>query len=123
MSITELVGVFNARGSVLGEIAYVWGKVRGTGHCELCDITHSGVRRKKEWDAMVAQLPVPFRLVHLDELDADVDRAVTASGAPVVLARDADGLRVLLDAHELGTAQGSVSALHALLRDRLGRAG
>ena len=69
MTVSELVGVYDADGGLLGEAAYVWGKVRGTRHCGLCDITHSAVRRKAEWDRMAASLPVPVRLLHLNELD------------------------------------------------------
>jgi len=68
---TRLVGVYRAEGSLRGEIAYVVGKLLGTAHCALCDITHSPVRRKAAWDRMAAGLGVPFELVHLDERDAD----------------------------------------------------
>lgn len=42
---TRLIGVYDARGSLLGEVAYLWGKVRGTRHCSLCDITGGSVDR------------------------------------------------------------------------------
>ena len=57
MAISELVGVYDANGGLLGEAAYVWGRLRGTTHCGLCDITHATVRRKAEWDRMAAGLP------------------------------------------------------------------
>ena len=91
-SVTRLVGVYDADGGLLGEAAYVWGKVRGTRHCALCDITHGRVRRRPEWDRMVADLGVPVDLLHLNEMPPDVRRAVAACGAPVVLARTADGV-------------------------------
>ena len=47
-SVNRLVGVYDADGGLLGEAAYVWGKVRGTRHCALCDITHRRVRRRPE---------------------------------------------------------------------------
>ena len=73
--VTRLVGVYDADGGLLGEAAYVWGKVRGTRHCALCDITHGRVRRKPEWDRMVADLGVPVDLLHLDEMPPDVREA------------------------------------------------
>ena len=57
MPISELVGVYDADGGLRGEAAYLWGRLRGTTHCGLCDITHSSVRRKASWDRMVASLP------------------------------------------------------------------
>ena len=119
MAVTELVGVYDADGSVLGELAYVWGKVRGTRHCGLCDISHGHVRRKPAWDAMVARIPVPLRALHLDELDEDLRAAVALGGAPVLLARDDDRWRVLLDAAGLDALEGSVDAFEAAVRDRL----
>jgi hypothetical protein len=81
----RLIGVYRADGGIRGELAYVFGKVRGTAHCALCDVTHSPVRRKRAWDAMVTRLGVPFDLLHLNERSAHV---VAASGdrSPVVLA-------------------------------------
>ncbi|MGA1089849.1 MAG: hypothetical protein ACO3X2_10375, partial [Candidatus Nanopelagicales bacterium] len=62
-AIRRLVGVYDADGDLRGEIAYLAGKFGGR-HCALCDITHSPVRRRREWDDYVSTLPVPFDLVH-----------------------------------------------------------
>jgi len=118
-SVTRLVGVYDADGGLLGEAAYVWGKVRGTRHCALCDITHGRVRRRPEWDRMVADLGVPVDLLHLNEMPADVRQAVAACGAPVVLARTGDGLLPMLVGAELDELDGSVARLGDLLRARL----
>jgi hypothetical protein len=119
--VEQLVGVYHAEGGLLGELRYAYGKVRGTAHCSLCDITHGTVRRKPEWDAMVARLGLPVRLVHLDEMDADVADAVAVSGSPVVLAR-LDGLvEPVLTAAELDGLTGSVPAFEQALRTALER--
>jgi hypothetical protein len=118
-SVTRLIGVYDADGGLLGEAAYVWGKVRGTRHCALCDLTHGRVRRRPEWDRMVAELGIPVDLLHLDELPPDVHRVVAACGAPVVLARTAGGLRPLVGGAELDALEGSVARLGDLLRARL----
>ena len=119
MAITELVGVYDADGGLLGEAAYVWGKLRGTRHCGLCDITHSSVRRKASWDRMAASLPVPVRLLHLNELDDGLRASVASTGAPVVLGRDGGTWRELVGAAELDAMKGSVHALEVVLRGRL----
>ena len=118
-SVTGLVGVYDADGSLLGEAAYVWGRMRGTRHCALCDITHGRVRRKPAWDRMVAGLGVPVELLHLDELPPDVAAAAAESGVPVLLARTPEGLRPLVGAAELDGLDGSVDRLGDLLRSRL----
>ena len=118
-SVTRLVGVYDADGGLLGEAAYVWGKIRGTRHCALCDITHGPVRRKPAWDRMVADLGIPMDLLHLNEMPTDVRQAVAACGAPAVLLRTAAGLRPLVVGAELDTLDGSVARLGDLLRARL----
>lgn len=115
----ELVGVYDADGGLLGEAAYVLGRLRGTRHCALCDITHSAVRRRPAWDAMVARLPVPFTLLHLNELPEDVAARVREVGAPVVLARTAGDLQPLLTADDLEETSGDVARFEELLRLRL----
>jgi len=40
----DYVGIYNADGSLLGEVSYVLAKYTGRGHCELCDITHGTFR-------------------------------------------------------------------------------
>ena len=116
-AIVELVGVYHADGGLVGELRYVVGKVLRTAHCALCDITHSPVRRKKEWDAMVARLGVPVTLLHLDEMPAEVAAAVAGGGTPVLLARLSDGgLVTLLDAAELDRLHGSVPQTEDAIR-------
>jgi hypothetical protein len=119
MTISELVGVYDADGGLLGEAAYVWGRLRGTTHCGLCDITHSTVRRKRSWDRMAAGLPVPVRLLHLNELDDELRVSVSVAGAPVVLARVGSRWRALVGAAELDEMAGSVAALETVLRRHL----
>jgi hypothetical protein len=115
-----LVGVYNADGGLAGEARYVFGKLLGTAHCGLCDITHSPLRRKPEWDVMVARLGLPFTLLHLNELDADVSGAVAEHGAPVVLGRLADGsVALVLGPEELDRLGGSVAAFEASARTAL----
>lgn len=119
MAVVELIGVYDADGGLLGEAAYVLGRLRGTKHCALCDITHSTVRRRPAWDAMVARLPMPFSLLHLNEMPDDVAAKVHEVGAPVVLARTAEDLQPLLTADDLEEASGDVARFEHALRLRL----
>lgn len=113
---TELIGVYHADGGPLGEATYIVGKLLGTVHCALCDITHSPLRRKPAWKAMVARLGVPFTLVHRNEMDPDVAAVVAQSGSPVVLARHRDdSLAVALTPSELDRLGGSVDAFYTAL--------
>lgn len=123
-TVTELIGVYHADGGPIGEAKYIVGKLLGTAHCALCDITHSPIRRKPAWDAMVNALGVPFTLVHLNEMPADVAAAVATTGSPVVLARLAgDGLDVALTPAELDGLGGSIDTFLTALRASAQRRG
>jgi hypothetical protein len=116
--VDRILGVYNADGGIVGELKYIVGHVLGTVHCALCDITHSPIRRKREWDALVAELEIPVDLRHLNELD-DRERAAVGDSAPVVLV-DRDGtLEPLLDAAALDALDGSVSAFGIAVRAAL----
>ncbi|MGL5866272.1 MAG: hypothetical protein ACRCYX_10450 [Dermatophilaceae bacterium] len=118
--VVEVVGVYDADGGWRGEVAYVVGHLLGRTECALCDVTHSPVRRKPAWDAMVAGLPVPVRVVHRNETSDGERAAVAASGLPVVLGRRPDGvLDVLLDRAALTGLDGSVEAFESRLRRAL----
>lgn len=113
MTVHEYVGVYHADGGLVGEAKYVLGHLLGRTHCGLCDITHSPVRRKKQWDRFVAELGVPFELVHLNEMPADVAALVAQVGSPCVLARTDAGLEVVLAPREIDAMDGSVAAFAA----------
>ncbi len=122
--VTELIGVYHADGGPVGEAKYVLGKLLGTAHCALCDITHSPVRRKPRWDALVTRLGVPVTLVHLNEMPGDVAAATAVTGTPVVLARLSDGsLQRALGAQELDQLGGSVDDFETALLNSYARNG
>lgn len=115
--VQSLIGVYDADGGLRGEAAYVLGRIVGTAHCSLCDITHSPIRRKPAWDEMVARLNVPFSLLHRDEQPTDV-AAVTGGIQPMVVARiegAADPV-VLVGPAPLAACEGRVDAFEELLR-------
>ncbi len=107
--VERLVGVYRANGGPLGEITYVLGKLIGRAHCAFCDITHSPVRRKPEWDRMTASLGVPFELLHVNEVTGEAQALVPSKDhAPVVLAQVRGHLEVVLTAAEMEPLSGSV---------------
>ncbi len=110
--------MYHADGGVRGELTYVVGKLRGRAHCGLCDITHSPVRRKKEWDAYVDGLPVPFDTVHLNDRSAAV-RELTEGETPCVVAHTEVGLSILVPASELDGSGGDVGAFSQVLASAL----
>jgi hypothetical protein len=117
--ITRLIGVYDANGGLRGEIAYLAGKLGGH-HCSLCDITHSPVRRRREWDAYVTTLPVPFEVVHRNERSAPVEEATQGREACVVAECDDGSIVFLMGNADLERARdvaGLASALDTAIRD------
>ncbi|MGR2752670.1 hypothetical protein [Agromyces arachidis] len=110
------LGVYDADGGLVGEVAYVIGHLLGRRECALCDITHTW-HRKPEWDAMVDRLGVPFALAHRNEVtDAAALAVIADTGLPVVLALDRSGTwRPVLRRAELELADGSVAEFARLL--------
>ena len=117
--IRRIVGVYNADGSLLGELRYLIGRTFGHGHCELCDITHGRVRKKPEFDALQADFGLPIEVVHLDERSPDL-ASFTSGRAPCVVAETADGYRMLLAAEDLARCRGDVEHFGDALRAAVG---
>lgn len=113
-----LWGVYHANGGIVGELTYVFGKLCGTAHCGLCDITHASVRVKPEWKTLEESLGIPFRLVHLDEQPAGL-AALTRGATPCVVGESQEGWSVLLGPEELESCEGSVDRFNALLEEAL----
>jgi hypothetical protein len=119
----RLIGVYNADGGVVGELKYFFGHLVGVAKCELCDITHSPIRRKAAFDRLAqdlkAQYGLNFALKHLNERTEAETRASLAK-EPCVLAEYPDGsLGMFLDRQELRVAGGDVERFGKLVRARL----
>lgn len=120
-TLTRLVGVYDADGTLRGELAYWVGARLGRAHCALCAITHGSVRERRDWQACRAALPVPFATVHRDEVPPTVAGAVGA-GYPYVAAETDEGVVLLLDADALEACgadpDGLVAAVEAAVAAR-----
>jgi len=113
--IENLVGVYDANGSLAGELAYWFGARFGVRHCALCDITHGTFRAKPEWQRQVDRLPVEFNAVHLDEREPAVAQ-VSAGHEPCVVAVRTDGTaEVVINSGQLDGCAGDPARLAGLL--------
>jgi hypothetical protein len=122
MTLEALVGVYDADGTRMGEIAYWVGARLGRRHCALCDITHGAVRERRQWRQCAEALPVPFETYHRDDQPADA-RAAAGGLAPAVVARTTDGPILLLGPDDLAACAGSAEELVARIGDALAERG
>lgn len=121
-AVVRIVGVYNADGGVRGELAYVVGHLLGRVSCELCDITHSPVRRKRSWDQLVADFPIPITVVHRNDVPSSIAPFVVPADLPALYAVRADGsVGLVVGRDELASMAGSVPELDRTLRARIGR--
>ena len=120
-TVHRLIGVYDADGSLRGELAY-WLKARiGKAHCALCDVTHGLTRVKAEWRECSASLPVEFATYHRDD-QPDHVRSATGNAAPVVVADTERGAVLLLGPQHLERCNGDpaalIDAVHSAIADR-----
>jgi hypothetical protein len=121
-SLVRLIGVYDADGGLVGDLAYVAKKLAGRGGCGLCDLTHGySIAPKSAWSACAAELGVPVVLLHKNELSPPV--AAAARSLPCVLGESADGITLLLDGPELASCRGDVATFRDVLAVALARAG
>ncbi len=106
--------VYNARGGIVGELAYAIGRRRGTAHCALCEVTHGRIREKPAWRALRESLPVPVSAYHLNDRPAELAR-LAGGAAPLVAAHVGAEPILLLGPEELETIGGDVAAFSAAL--------
>jgi hypothetical protein len=123
-TIRRLVGVYDADGTLRGEVTYWVGARLGRAHCSLCDITHGSVREKSAWKTCRAGLPVGFDTFHRNDQPDDV-RAALQGVTPAVVADTTHGIVLLLGPAELeacgGEPEGLMAAIEqAVDRERLG---
>lgn len=104
-----LYGVYNANGGLLGEFAYVTGKLMQTTHCALCDITHGWVREKAAFTACRNTFSAPIHTVHINEQSVALAN-YTAGHTPCVVGETDTGFVMLLNEEALEACNRSVDA-------------
>ena len=120
--IVRLVGVYDADGSVRGELSYWVGARLGRRHCSLCEITHGSVRQRPEWKACRAGMPVPFDTYHRND-QPDTVRIASGGQVPVVVAETDSSHVVLLTCGDLDACDGSIDRLVEAIEHSAARAG
>lgn len=114
-TVVRLVGVYDADGTVVGELSYFLRARIGRAHCALCDITQGRVRERGEWRTAREGLPVPFETFHRDDQPAAVRTAASGS-LPVVVAETSGGhVQVIAGPDDLESCTGSPECLVELL--------
>ena len=118
--VDRLVGVYDADGGLLGDLRYAVGRVRGTAHCALCDLTHGGLRARPAWRRLRDRLGVPVDLLHRDERDQRLQAACDGR-VPCIVAIAGDDVVPLLGPDDLEACEGDLDEFERRLLAALGR--
>ena len=105
----KFTGIYNADGTILGEIAYVAKKLAGRGSCALCDITHGWTGRRRDFDATCTTAGIEWELLHRDE--ATSEQLDAAKDLPAVIAERDGKWELVLGPRELDECNGEPAAL------------
>jgi hypothetical protein len=107
MGADRLTFVYDANGTLFGEIAYLFrSRFRGE-HCSLCDITHSWHGKRSEFTSCEARLRVPITYLHRNDLGTEY--ASLEGRLPTVLAHIGHDWLVLMTPEQIDRCNGDVS--------------
>lgn len=97
----KIIAIYNANGSLLGEMRYVFDKVFFNKHCALCDITHGmSYKAKTTWLEQVESFAIAIETLHLDEINDDI-RQVVVDKVPCVVITEGDSINIVMSNEEL----------------------
>ncbi|MCP2507490.1 MAG: hypothetical protein NLN64_04265 [Candidatus Thalassarchaeaceae archaeon] len=117
-SVIRLYGIYHADGGIIGELSYVIGKIRGTAHCSLCDITHNKISTKKDWKEFVNNLGAPMELLHLNERSNELIE-ISDNKTPCIVSEVNNKLEIIITSEELDICKKSVDKFKEILNNKL----
>ena len=120
MTLSRIIGVYHAEGSLRGELSYLLGKLMGTASCALCDITHGSLGEKAAFKRCRSRFAVPIETLHLDEQDEAL-RRFTQGKTPCVVGVTKKGPSILLDAETLRRCGPSVERFEEALQEAIAK--
>jgi hypothetical protein len=112
-----IVFVYNADSGLFNALADAAHKLLSprTYRCNLCALTHSHLRGRREWRDFVAALPAPAEFLHADELRARY--GIDDAPLPAVFRRAGARLEPLISAGEIDACR-TLGELKALVAAR-----
>ena len=117
----QILAIYDADFTVLGEITYAVGKVIGARSCSLCDISHGfNPLGKKTWRSYCETRP-EIEWVHRNDLDSGTLAALPSPLPCVVFREAADSYRTLLDSEDLSTCSGDITRFDEKLSGALAK--
>ena len=101
--------IYNAEGTIFGEIRYLYNKYIKDMRCSMCDITHNSFFEKSEWGKKCREFPFKIECLHLDELPSDI-KNIVKDNAPCVVAQKRSVNEIIIKNKELTSLNGDVNS-------------
>ncbi len=114
----EIIGIYNAYSGILGELKYTIGKIMGTTHCALCEITHGWhPLGKAEWRQEIKWWG-NLKNLHINDQPPEM-KAITQGQTPCIVLAKQKHVEIIVTSQQLKACDGNVQAMLNLIRDTL----
>ena len=113
-SVRKIYCIYNAEGSLKGELKYLYKKYFKDIKCSMCDITHSTFTQKKKWKNKCLTFPLEIECMHLDELPSDI-KILVNDKTPCVVAQIHSINKIIIKDEELIHMDGDVDSFFSYL--------
>lgn len=121
--ITRLIGVYDAEGTLRGEISYLLRRMVTGQHCALCDITHGSLGMRSTWERckadFTARRGIALHLAHLDDAPRSVMDHANFQAPAVFLERLDGAVELLMTAADLARCGNSPEKFFEYLESEL----
>jgi len=114
----KIYSIYNAEGSILGEITYLWKKLFLDFDCSLCNISHNTFTEKQLWKKEMSKFKYKLEMLHLDEQPEDL-QMFTKDFTPCVVSKDESGFNLIMNRDQLNELNGSVHLFFKELNAKL----
>ena len=114
----KVVGIYNAKGTLLGELSYAIKKLAGRADCALCDITHGwNPWGKPEWNTAYRHCKLDLEMLHIEDSTPEQHRA--AGDLPAILKATPQGWACVMNSTEIAEWKGNPTGLLQSIEERL----
>lgn len=111
----KFVGLYNADGSLIGELRYARAKLTNSASCSLCELTHGwNPFGKSSWKKACVDLEVEIDLLHRDEaLELQLSAVETL---PAIIRFDGNDWVQVMDSEQIASYRNASRELIAALK-------
>tara|TARA_B100001057_G_scaffold425961_1_gene449754 strand:+ start:406 stop:771 length:366 start_codon:yes stop_codon:yes gene_type:complete len=112
--IKKIYCIYNANGSIKGELKYLYEKYFKNINCSMCDITHNTFMQKKSWKDKCLKSSLKIECLHLDELPNDI-KVLVNDKTPCVVVQERSINKIIINNKELVGMDGDVDSFFSHL--------